>query len=492
MTYNIHWFRSDLRLHDNLALAQCCNTGHPVLFVYIHDPSSPYSDAEAHNVWLHYSLAKLRDQLDQHSHRLLFMRGDAKDCFQEILKHGKPRALYYNECYDEVARKAEQDVHLLLEEKKVTCYRYHGNLFAHPDKIQCGEGRYYDSYAPFFKALDKHSEERPLFPFPKAKAHPYTVHGLDLDDLTLIHSYHWNEYLPKYWKVGEAAALKSLRSFLKKYLSNYTKSRYYPGDHSTSTLSPHLAFGELSPYQVLHEVNNMVEKDEALYPEAQNFIYDLCKREFSNYLLYHKPDLPHNTINEEYTDHFWTENQYLFHAWKKGLTGYPIVDAAMRQMSQMGWCHARARIIASSFLVKDLKIHWREGQHWYFKNMFDADLAANAFNWQCATGCSSDCDPLYKAFNPVLHSEKYDPNGDYIRKWIPELAKLPTRYLHAPWKAPKAELKKANVNMGETYPMRIVDHAKVAKETLKALHARAKKVQKRKAKLRDTLGHETV
>ena len=472
MTYAIHWFRNDFRLKDNIALSQCCNSGYPVMFIYIHDPNHPYKEADAHNVWLHHSLVKLSNDLEKKGYTLLIMEGKPLDCFKQIVKKAKPHALFYNECYDEANRKAEQDVHLFMDEKKILRYRYHGNLFCHPDRLQQEDGTYYEHFDLFWDQLNETCEERPLYPFVKAQAYPYKIHGVEVGDLNLIHSYHLDQDLKKHWKVGEDHALKWLRSFTKSKLTHYTKNRSTPSLDYTSRLSPYLNFGQISPYQVLHEVNDALEW--VPEKEAKAFIRDIALREFSQYLLYHEPEMPHRPMKEEFVDYHWTENQHFFQAWKKGQTGYPIVDAAMRQLSSMGWCHPKARIIASSFLVKDLNIHWQEGQFWFFKNLFDADLATNSFNWQRMMGCWHDDQAHYQRFDPALESAKCDPKGEYIKKWVPELAKLPLSYMHTPWKAPAALLKKANITLGNDYPIRVIEHNKVAKEALKMLHSRSK------------------
>ncbi|MDN3505367.1 MAG: deoxyribodipyrimidine photo-lyase [Rhabdochlamydiaceae bacterium] len=472
MSYVIHWFRQDLRLKDNPALHDACKSGYPVLLLYTHDENSPYKNGDAHNVWLHHSLLSLKESLDAKNFKLLIMKGSSTEVFKKILSYGKPQSVYYNECYDSYTRDADQRVSYLLEENNIHCHRYHGNVFIDPDHILEDNGSYYTDFLAYWNALNKQCNPKPICSFPKAKPHPYSIPCLDIEDLALLTSYHWKEYFSKYWKAGEASAIKRVREFYKYNAKHYPKDKVYPGTDCSSKLSCHLHFGEVSPWQILEEGNKWIEKskEKNASKAVECFIKDIATREYSQYMLYHRPEMETSPIRDELNNFPWAENQHYFNAWKQGMTGYPIVDAAMRQLMSMGWCHSRARIIAATFLLQDLKIHWQEGQKWYLKNLFDADIASNAYNWQLMAWNESTTLPYYCAFSPEKESKHHDPKCEYIKRWIPELKNLPVKYMHAPWKAPKEVLKKAGVILDQTYPLPIIDHNVVAKETLKLLH----------------------
>ncbi|MCF7852320.1 MAG: DNA photolyase family protein [Simkaniaceae bacterium] len=482
MSYVIHWFRNDLRLKDNQALYEASKSGYPILLVYIYDEDSLYTQADAHRVWLYHSLIELKASLENLNLSLVIKKGSPKKIFHEIIKEAKPYAIYYNDVYEHHDLKNAQDLRYLCEEHGTLIQHFHGNLIAHPDAIKNSNGTFINHFTPFWNAINHKYSPRALYPLPKIERFSSSVSSLDIEDLNLPSSYHWNEHIKKHWKVNETHAQKKLNHFLKTKVNHYIEHRQYLGKPCSSELSAYLHFGEIGPYQIIDACNAHINRSKikGIERQLEAFIKDLALREFAYYLLYHQYEMKKNPLEHEETPFHWTENTYYFNAWKKGITGFPIVDAAMRQLLEMGWMPTQARLLTASFLVKDLKIHREEGEHWFFKNLFDADIANNLFNWQFSAQCGNRFEPFLKTYHVEQQSKKTDPDGEYIKTWIPELKKLPSKYIHAPHKAPAAVLKKAKIILGETYPMPIIDLNESAKKTLKQLQEKAK--QKKKIK----------
>jgi deoxyribodipyrimidine photo-lyase len=476
MSYVIHWFRKDLRLKDNKALYEACQSGRPVMCVYIHDQSDPYSAAEAHNAWLHHSLSSLKASLESKSIRLLIKKGNPKEVFEEILQQGRPDAIYCNERYDNHSRKVDATVKYICEERKIRFHTCHSNMFSDPNAIVDKKGKYLMDFKDYWSQINKITAPRALYPAPsKIKPFSYTTHGVEIADLNLLTSFHAKEAMKNHWKAGEAAAAACLKTFLKSKIQKYSKEKSIPSAECSSKLSPHLNFGEISPFQVLDECNRLIERSSSktIGDEVEEFIKDMAMGQFCQYSLYHTAEINHLLKTEVSQSFPWVENQGLFSAWKEGRTGYPLIDAAMRQLQAMGFMHSTGESAAAIFLTQDLRIHAEEGIRWYYKNLFGLDLGINIYNWYAAAGLLQNNFSPLKNFNPTLLSARLDKEGKYIKTWVPELKKLPAKYIHAPSKAPAAVLKKAGIELGKNYPMPVVDHTKVAKETLAMLKARA-------------------
>ena len=476
MSYVIHWFRKDLRLKDNKALYEACQSGRPVMLVYIHDQNDPYTAADAHSVWLHHSLSSLKASLETKSMRLLIKKGNPKEVFEEIFQQGRPDAIYCNERYDNYSRKIDSTIKYICQERKIKFHSHHSNMFCDPNSVVDKNGKFAAEFKEFWSEINKITSPRVPYPVPsKMKAYSYTTHGIEIGDLNLLSSYHAKEAMSAHWKAGEAAAQLRLKAFLKNKIDRYSEEKGIPAAECSSKLSPHFNFGEISPFEVLDACNKMIEKSSSktLSHEVEEFVKDMAMGQFCQYSLYHIAEINH-ILNSEMIQHFpWVENQTLFTAWKEGKTGYPLIDAAMRQLAATGFMHSAAESASAMFLTQDLRIHAEEGIKWFYKNLFGLDLAINAYKWYAAAGLIQNQAAPFKNFNPTTLAAKIDKEAKYIKTWLPELKKLPAKYALEPSKAPAAVLKKAGVVIGQTYPAPVVDHAKIAKETLAMLKARA-------------------
>ena len=281
----------------------------------------------------------------------------------------------------------------------------------------------------------------------------------------------WAEGWEDFWQPGEAGARIRLGAFLKTGLDGYGALRNRPDLPNVSRLSPHLHFGDISPRQVWHETQAVMDKNSALAGDGMKFLSEIAWREFAHHLLYHFPALPSDNWKPAFDAYPWRESDGDLKRWQKGQTGYPIVDAGMRELWQTGYMHNRVRMIVASFLIKHLRLHWRHGEAWFRDTLLDADLANNSAGWQWVAGSGADAAPYFRIFNPISQGEKFDPEGNYVRSWVPELKALDTQYLFAPFDAPGEAMKKAGVVLGETYPLPMVDHAKARKAALDGYEA---------------------
>ncbi|MEO0620383.1 MAG: deoxyribodipyrimidine photo-lyase [Pseudomonadota bacterium] len=463
----IVWFRQDLRVSDHPALTAASKRDGAVVPVYIlcDEPEGDWSIGGASRWWLHHSLVALSRKLEGLGSRLILRRGAAVDVLQALAKETGAARLHWTRGYAADAGKIDTAVKEAMDAADVTCKRFAGRLLFEPEEIKTGGGTPYKVFTPFWRACrGEISDVTPLGTPDELTAPKDWPESDALDDWGLLpHSPDWSDGFAPLWTPGEEGAQQKLKSFLDGPVSSYDTDRDRPDKEGTSRLSPHLHFGEISPRQVWVATQHTNAADGG---DGDKFLAEIGWREFSHHLLFHWPTLPDEPFRPEFSAFPWAENKKALRAWQRGQTGYPIVDAGMRQLWQTGWMHNRVRMIVASFLIKHLLIHWREGEAWFWDTLVDADLASNAAGWQWVAGSGADASPYFRIFNPISQGQKFDPNGDYVREFVPELAGLPKSVIHEPWTADGATLAQAGVTLGETYPKPIVDHGEARKRAL--------------------------
>lgn len=466
----IIWFRQDLRREDNPALHSAYEEGAKILPVFIEDEETPgdWSRGAASKWWLHHSLKSLNDSL---SDKLNLYSGKPQDILPDLIKETGADAIYWNRCYEPWRKERDKKIKKALEDDGVEVKSFKAGLIWEPWTISTKQDTPYKVFTAFYKngCLPAGEPDRPLPAPDRLTYHDRLSSALKLEELKFIPEKDWYKKIEKYWSVGEDHAQKALRHFIKNDVDEYNTMRDRPGVEGTSRLSPHLHFGEISARTAWHEVRKHQHMGKGSNKDSDVFLSELGWREFSYNLLYHFEDrITDKPLNEKFENFPWQQNKNALKAWKEGKTGYPIVDAGMRQLWETGWMHNRVRMIVASFLIKDLMVHWSEGEKWFWDCLVDADLANNSASWQWVAGCGADASPFFRIFNPVLQGEKFDPKGEYVSEWCPELSKLPNKYIHKPWEADDETLDKAGVKLGETYPRPIVDHSEARDEALTA------------------------
>ncbi len=465
MAVSIYWIRRDLRLADNPALTAAADNGQSVLPVYIHAPdeAGAWANGEASNWWLHHSLSALAQSLADHGLPLVIRRGESLATLDALIEETGATAVHWNRLYDPALIRRDKAIKAQLKHRGLAVHSHNAALLHEPWTIQTGTGGDYKAFTPFWRACRKLADPEPPLPVPALKApeHAGTISSLKPEDLGLLPRIRWDAGLAANWQPGEAGAWQRLGDFLPKTLGAYEPGRDFPAEPGTSRLSPHLHFGEISPRQIWQAVQQQLAQggDEATTTSIETFLSEIGWREFAHHVLYHHPDFPDAPLNPRFADFPWQEDAdgQLLAAWQQGRTGIPLVDAGMRELYATGWMHNRVRMVVGSFLVKNLRLPWQAGEAWFWDTLVDADLAANSLGWQWVAGSGADAAPYFRIFNPVRQSERFDPEGEYIARWVPELAGLAVKHRHAPWEAPASVLADAGVTLGIDYPHPMVD-----------------------------------
>ena len=463
----IVWFRQDLRLADNPALRAAAKTRRPVVPVYILDETGAgkWALGGASRWWLHHSLAALGQRLSDRGARLVLRRGGAREVLAGLVEETGATQVVWNRCYEPAARSRDEAIEAHLRGRGVTAENFNAALLHEPWTIETKSGRPYTVFTPFWKACLRRPAPPAPLPAPRRLRPAAAVKGERLESWNLLpRRPNWAAGFEQVWTPGEAGATRRLNGFVKATLPGYAAGRDRPDRESTSRLSPHLHWGEIGPRQVWHAVAPRAGAKAAV----EKYLSEVGWREFSYHLLYHVTDLPTANLQKKFNDFPWRRRKAALRAWQRGKTGYPIVDAGMRELWTTGWMHNRVRMIVASFLVKHLLLHWRAGARWFWDTLVDADLANNSASWQWVAGCGADAAPYFRIFNPVLQGERYDPQGAYVRRWVPEIAGLPDKVIHKPWQASEEVLLAAGVVLGKTYPKPLVDHAEARAQALEA------------------------
>jgi len=467
------WFRQDLRIQDNPALAAALARGRPVVPVYILDEKGEgrWAPGGASRWWLHHSLSALDAALRQRGSRLVLARGESGQVLRDLIKATGADALYWNRRYEPavIARDKELKAGLAVEVKS-----FNGALLFEPQTIQNKAGGPFQVFTPFWRHCLTQAVDEPVKiasgPFPAPKAWPKSC---GLEEFDLLPALNWDSAFTTSWTPGEAGAQAVMKRFTAKALNHYEEQRNRPDLDGTSSLSPHLHWGEIGPRQIWATVKASAKGSGVFPPSrgAQVFLSEVGWREFAHHLLYHFPHTAVQPLRSEFGAFPWEKNPRGLRAWQRGRTGYPIVDAGMRQLWTTGWMHNRVRMIVASFLVKHLRLSWQEGADWFWDTLLDADLASNTLGWQWSAGCGADAAPYFRIFNPILQGKKFDPDGTYVRRWVPELSRISTEFIHHPWEAPLDVLAAAGLSLGRDYPQPVVDHGEARKAALAALQS---------------------
>jgi deoxyribodipyrimidine photo-lyase len=419
--------------------------------------------------WLHQSLTALDEQLKKHGQHLVLRRGAAAKVVPEVVKETSAAGVYWNRRYDQPGIKVDEHVVAALKSAGVGGSTFAGNLLAEPSAFDHDKTGGPKVFTPFWKRLRALGDPRKPLAAPRQLPAPAKIAGDKLRDWKLEPAKHdWAGGMREAWKPGEAEARKILRKFLD-HIQGYDDKRNRPDLPATSRLSPYLRFGEISPNDIFYAARFTAEKNPKSSRDVEKFLSELGWREFSYQLLHYHPDIATENLQKRFDDFPWNSDKAGLKAWQKGQTGYPIVDAGMRELWHTGWMHNRVRMVAASFLIKHLLIDWRYGEQWFWDTLIDADPANNTASWQWVAGCGADAAPYFRIFNPTLQGEKFDPDGKYIRHWVPEIAKLPDEFLNKPWDTPDDVLEKAGVTLGKTYPKPIVDHQEARARALAGL-----------------------
>ena len=463
------WFRNDLRVEDNAALNAAVETGLPVLCLFIRDVSSPVRTlGSAQQWWLHHSLTALSGKLRALGGELVLKTGDAAAVLDTVIAGSGATHVFWNRRYDPAAIPMDGSVKSALKSRGINVQTFDGQLLHEPTQVKTGSGGPFKVYSPFWRAFNTLPEPRAPYPAPlKLSNAPSRIQSERLEDWNLLPTHpDWAQGMKSEWTPGEDGAAARLDAFLHGAVHGYAEDRNLPGHLSTSKLSPHLAMGEITPFQIWHACR---KASDAPVRDTDKFRAEVGWREFAYHLLFHFPKLANDNFNGSFDAFPWGETRTeLLTAWQKGQTGYPIVDAGMRELWTTGWMHNRVRMIVASFLIKHLMIDWREGEKWFWDTLVDACPANNPASWQWVAGSGADAAPYYRIFNPILQGEKFDTDGAYVRKWVLELGALPDKFLHQPWEAPLLVLKAAEVTLGKTYPRPIVDHDAARQRALAA------------------------
>jgi deoxyribodipyrimidine photo-lyase len=453
---SIVWFRQDLRLDENPAVSAAVKRGGPIIPVFIWSPEEEgdWPPGAASRWWLHHSLKALDASLRKRGSRLTLMRGKTEALLIRAAMESGAETIYCNRRYEPSALSVEASLRKRFEEEDLEFKAFNGSLFFDPAKVTSKTGGPYRVFTPFSKACFEAGLEDRLFAAPRQFAAPASwPKSVELEDLGLLPKVRWDEEIAKVWDPGEVAAQKALEQFAAQGLDDYAEGRNRPDQDLVSRLSPHLHFGEVSVQRVAHVV-----RCHSKAPDS--FLREVLWREFSYHLLYHFPETPTKPLDRRFNSFPWEDDPIALRKWRKGRTGYPMVDAGMRQLWSTGYMHNRVRMIVASFLTKDLLIPWQEGARWFWDTLVDADLANNTLGWQWTAGCGADAAPFFRIFNPVTQGLKFDPQGKYVRRWLPDLENMRNGLVHQPWQTERT-----------AYPERMVDHESARKRALAAFES---------------------
>ncbi|TCV97573.1 deoxyribodipyrimidine photo-lyase [Luteibacter rhizovicinus] len=451
MSTAIVWFRRDLRLADHAALTAAVKDYDRIVPLYIDAPEEEgeWSPGAAARWWLHHSLGALDGALGRFHGRLHIGRGASLEVLRDVVAATGASAVYWSRLYEPEALRRDAAIERALTADGVDVAVHRGSLWREPWEVMTRQDQPYKVFTPFWRSLRAQLDDAAPLPVPPSLRCAMVADGLSVDELSLLPGVDWTGGFSE-WTPGEAGAADMLEVFGDDAVSAYTEARDLPARHGTSRLSPHLHWGEITPRQVAAGLRAQVAGSRR-HVDIEPYLRQLGWREFGHHLLYHFPKTPTENFNPRFDGFHWKDcDAAILRRWQQGRTGIPIVDAGMRELWATGWMHNRVRMLVASLLTKNLRQHWSHGARWFWDTLVDADLANNSLGWQWVAGSGADEAPYFRIFNPVTQSEKFDPDGAYIRRWVPELADVPASRIHAPWEDP-AILRRTG------YPVPLVD-----------------------------------
>jgi len=468
MTLAIVWCRRDLRLADNPALAAACAAHAQVLPVYIHVPEEEgaWSPGGASRWWLHHSLLALQHGWRRHHGELHIRRGDSLKTLLQLITQTGAHAVYWNRLYEPAVIARDTQIKAALREHGVEVHSCAGSVWSEPWQIATQQNEPYRVFTPYWRRLRPQLEIETPLPVPSPRHTATATGGVTIESLDLLPKIAWDRGMRETWTPGEQGAQEQLELFADDAIGDYPHARDLPARHGTSRLSPHLHFGEITPRQIQHGLHALTQRrDTKRRPDLEPYLRELGWREFAHHLLYHFPETPTQNFNARFAKFPWKPaHAQRLQRWQRGRTGIPLVDAGMRELWHTGWMHNRVRMVAASFLTKNLRMHWRHGAEWFWDTLVDADLANNTLGWQWVAGCGADAAPYFRVFNPLTQAKKFDPEGVYLRRWLPELADSPLPLLHEPWRD-------AGLLKRSGYPAPMVDLGESRQDALTAYQA---------------------
>jgi deoxyribodipyrimidine photo-lyase len=468
------WFRLDLRLEDNPALNAARERGGPVIPVFVHAPDEDgdWPPGGASRWWLHQSLVSLTGRLEKAGSRLILRRGPSLEALRTLARETGAQAVFWNRRYEPAAIDRDRRLKETLRAEGLATGSTNSALLFEPWNVTNKKGGPFQVFTPFWRhCLSLEEPAQPLAGPRLCPAPDQWPQGESLESFALEPRPNWADGIRSAWQPGEPGALANLRRFCERAFADYSNQRNRPDLEGTSRLSPHLHFGEIGPRQIWHALKTFAKTQGIATRDwrQSQFLAEIGWREFAHHLLYHFPHTPAEPLRPEFARFPWRGHPGWLQAWQRGRTGYPIVDAGMRELWTTGWMHNRVRMIVASFLVKDLLIDWREGARWFWDTLVDADLASNTLGWQWTSGCGADAAPFFRIFNPAIQGQKFDLNGEYVRRWVPELRRLPAERIHQPRATPQENLQLAGCEPDPSYPAPLVSHAIAREVALEAL-----------------------
>ena len=459
------WIRDDFRVNHNSALAYASENHDQVSTVYIFNPEDYENKREAQRWWIYHSLINFKQELSKFNISLELLVGDEVQVLKKI-KTADNVSLYWNKIPEPGEEKKETKIIKNFEEKNINYKFFKGNILSEHKEVTKDDGTPFKVFTPFWRVAEQVylNKVPPKKSKTKKKNKKIFIFKQSSDLSKVLPNKKWFKKFEKYWTPSEIRSGKVLDELIEKKIGNYHKTRDYPSIEGTSKISPYLKHGQIHVEKIWESCQNIQNKNTGY----RKFVNEIGWREFSHSLINYFPQMLKGNLRKEFDSFPWIENKKNLEAWKKGLTGYSIVDAGMRELYETGWIHNRVRMIVGSFLVKHLRIHWKEGEKYFRNTLLDFNVANNVASWQWVAGCGADAAPYFRIFNPILQGEKFDKDGTYVKHWVPELKNVPSKFIHRPWEMDDETQKSINIKIGKDYPLPIVDHAKAREQALKA------------------------